>query len=285
MELLIKADRLGKTHRHDEVLSSVSFELSTGQVLGLLGHNGAGKSTLIKSILGAQRFDGELSVFGFHPDKDRVKIMRDLACISDVAVLPGWMKVEQLIKYMSGVHPSFDRQKAYQLLEETDIRPGKCVHQLSKGMKMQLHLALVMATDVRVLILDEPTLGLDLMYREKFYQSLMSWFRKGERALIIASHEVAEIEHMLTDILVLKKGKAVLQGSIAELKNRFSTLCTTSDNLNEAMALKPVYHRAQNKDHILLFKDVSEEQLHPLGQIVNTGLSDIFIAKQLEVGE
>ncbi len=183
MEILITAERLKKSYQQHLALHDVSFELRTGQILGLLGHNGAGKSTLIKSILGTQAFDGKLSVFGLHPQKDRVKVVSDLAYISDVAVLPEWMTVKQIVKYMSGgVHPSFDQSKANQYLKETDIKLSAKIASLSKGMKVQLHLAIVMATNVRVLILDEPTLGLDLMYRQIFYNSLMSWFREGERA-------------------------------------------------------------------------------------------------------
>jgi len=282
VDILIKAEQLGKSYPQHQALSDVSFELRTGQILGLLGHNGAGKSTLIKSILGAQGFDGELSVFGLHPQKDRVSIVKDLAYISDVAVLPGWMKVGQIVKYMAGVHPSFDRHKVEQYLQETDIKPSSKIDSLSKGMKVQLHLALVMATNVRVLILDEPTLGLDLMYREKFYRSLMSWFREEERALIIASHEVAEIEHFLTDILVLKKGKTVLKASIDELEAHFSSLTVDHDNLHDAMALSPLYCKQRSSDHLVLFEGIDRELLQSLGPVANASLADIFVAKQQE---
>lgn len=283
MEILIKAERLKKSYQQHLALHDVSFELRTGQILGLLGHNGAGKSTLIKSILGAQAFDGKLSVFGLHPQKDRVKVVSDLAYISDVAVLPEWMTVKQIVKYMSGVHPSFDQSKANQYLKETDIKLSAKIASLSKGMKVQLHLAIVMATNVRVLILDEPTLGLDLMYRQIFYNSLMSWFREGERALIIASHEVAEIEHLLTDVLVLRKGKTVLKANINELESRFSMLTVSSDKLDDALGLSPLYHRQGSKNHIVLFEEVDRTQLEPLGPVSNASLVDIFIAKQQEV--
>ncbi|WP_299015173.1 ABC transporter ATP-binding protein [uncultured Photobacterium sp.] len=283
MELLIKAKQLGKSYRRHQALTDVSFELRPGQVLGLLGHNGAGKSTLIKSILGSQNYDGQLSVFGLHPIKERVKIVRDLAYISDVAVLPGWMKVSQIIKYMAGTHLSFDQEKANLLLEETDINFSSRIKNLSKGMKVQLHLALVMATNVKVLILDEPTLGLDLIHREKFYRSLMTWFASGDRALIIASHELAEIEDLLTDILVLKKGRPVLQASVEELETRFISLTTTPEALENALALSPVYHKPRSNDHLFLFEDMSRESLKQFGKVTKTNLADIFIAKQLEV--
>ena len=284
MDILIKADRLGKSYQQQQALSDVSFELRSGEILGLLGHNGAGKSTLIRSILGAQSFDGELAIFGMHPQKERVKVVKKLAYISDVAVLPEWMKVSQILKYMAGVHPSFDRDKAEHYLRQTEIKSASKIGNLSKGMKVQLHLALVMATDVRVLILDEPTLGLDLMYREKFYNSLMAWFKEGNRALIIASHEVAEIEHFLTDILVLKKGQMVLQAKVEELSTRFSSVAVSSDRLGEAQALNPLYVKQRSSDHLVIFEGVDREVLSSLGTVGNTSLADIFVAKQQEAG-
>ena len=285
VEILIKADQLGKSYQQHQALSDVSFELRAGQVLGLLGHNGAGKSTLIRSILGTQSFDGELKVFGMHPQKERVRVVQALAYISDVAVLPGWMKVGQIIKYMAGVHPAFDRNKAEQYLQQTEIKPKTKIAHLSKGMKVQLHLALVMATNVRVLILDEPTLGLDLMYRDTFYNSLMAWFKEGERALIIASHDVAEIEHFLTDILILKKGRTILQADVDELDSCFTSLIVGSERYEEAMALGPLYSKPRGSDHLLLFEGRDREMLQSLGTVVNTCLADIFVAKQQEAGQ
>ena len=283
MGILIKAERLYKSYQQHQALHDVSFELHTGQIFGLLGHNGAGKSTLIKSLLGTQAFDGKLSVFGLHPQKDRVKVVNDLAYISDVAVLPDWMTVKQILKYMAGVHPSFERHIAEQYLNDTDIHFSAKIASLSKGMKVQLHLAIVMATNVRVLILDEPTLGLDLMYREVFYRSLMSWFRDGERALIIASHEVAEIEHLLTDVLVLRKGKTVLQAKVDELKSRFAKLTVNPETLEAALSLVPLYHRSGSNKHELIFEAAERSQLEPLGEVSSASLADIFIATQQEV--
>lgn len=195
----ISAQHISKAYQNNEVLSDISFELKSGQVLGLLGHNGAGKSTLIKAILGMHNHSGELTIFGLSPQKQRAKIVERLGYISDVAVLPEWMTVKQVMKYVQGVHPRYDQQKMTAYLAQTNISLKSKIAALSKGMKVQLHLALVMSTDVNVLILDEPTLGLDLMYRETFYRYLMEWFHEGERALIIASHEVDEITHMLTE--------------------------------------------------------------------------------------
>ena len=208
-----------------QAINDISFDLNAGQVLGLLGHNGAGKSTLINALLGAHRYQGDIRINGLHPIDQHAELMQHLAYISDVNVLPEWMSVKQLLKYTSGIHPSFDIDKATAVLANTNIQLKSTIKSLSKGMKVQVHLAIVIATNTKVLILDEPTLGLDLLYRDTFYQHLTSWFNAGERCLIIASHEVSEIEHLLTDVLILKQGRIVKQetmnnipqGTLAEL--------------------------------------------------------------------
>ncbi|MBB1314411.1 ABC transporter ATP-binding protein [Aliivibrio sp. SR45-2] len=208
-----------------QAINDISFDLNAGQVLGLLGHNGAGKSTLINALLGAHRYQGNIRINGLHPINQHAELMQHLAYISDVNVLPEWMSVKQLLKYTSGIHPSFDIDKATAVLSNTNIQLKSTIKSLSKGMKVQVHLAIVIATNTKVLILDEPTLGLDLLYRDTFYQHLTSWFNAGERCLIIASHEVSEIEHLLTDVLILKQGRIVKQetmnnipqGTLAEL--------------------------------------------------------------------
>lgn len=282
MEVLIKAEKLSKSYRQQKALSNISFELKAGQVLGLLGHNGAGKSTLIKSILGAQDYTGEMSIFGLNPQKDRAQIVSQLAYISDVAVLPEWMKVSQLIKYTAGVHPHFDRKKMDEFLSKTDIKNKSKIGSLSKGMKVQLHLALVMSTDAKVLILDEPTLGLDLIYRDTFYRYLMEWFHDGDRALIIASHEVSEIQHLLTDVLMLRKGEVVLQAPLADIEDNYIAVTVEQANLSSAEALSPIYEKSGLGQHYLLFENIERELLVPLGKLSQPNLADIFIAKQLE---
>ncbi|MUK92648.1 ATP-binding cassette domain-containing protein [Aliivibrio fischeri] len=197
------------SNQAQQALDNISFTLSSGQVLGLLGHNGAGKSTLINALLGAHRFSGNITINGLDPIENHAELMKHLAYISDVNVLPEWMTIKQILKYTSGVHPYFDINKALSLITKTNIKLGSKIGSLSKGMKVQIHLALVIATNVKVLILDEPTLGLDLLYRDNFYNDLMAWFNQGERCLIIASHEVNEIEKLLTDVLILKQGKCV----------------------------------------------------------------------------
>lgn len=282
MSTYIKATNVSKHYKNHHALNSVDFELKAGQVLGLLGHNGAGKSTLIKALLGAHSYDGQLDIFGLEPVQDRAQIMQRLAYISDVAVLPGWMKVSQLLRYTSGVHPSFNLTRAKEFLSNTNIKINAKISALSKGMKVQLHLALVMATDTKVLILDEPTLGLDLMYRETFYRHLLEWFHDGERALIIASHEVSEIEHLLTDVLIMRQGKAVLQASIEETQQHYWLVDVPHSQVNETQQLSPIWQKKGMGSTKLLVKGPSREQFLSYGDVTPARLADIFIATQQE---
>ncbi|WP_080888914.1 ABC transporter ATP-binding protein [Photobacterium kishitanii] len=281
-EPFIKAQHITKSYHGKKALENISFNLSSGQILGLLGHNGAGKSTLIKTLLGMHSCAGELSIFNLSPEKHREKIVENLAYISDVAMLPDWMTVNQLMAYTAGVHYRFERQKMQQYLAQTKINLNSKIKTLSKGMKVQLHLALVMATNVNVLILDEPTLGLDLMYRSTFYRTLMAWFTEGERALIIASHEVNEIAHLLTDVLVLKNGQAVLQASLSSLATEFTILSVNEDNIVAAKELNPLTVNCQLGQYRLLFEGVDASRLTQLGDISQPSLADIFLAKQQE---
>ena len=216
MTALVQVKHVSKQYAdsRQQAINDISFELNAGQVLGLLGHNGAGKSTLINALLGAHRYQGDIAINGFHPIDQHAELMLHLGYISDVNVLPEWMSVKQVLKYIAGIHPGFDLASANTVLASTDIKHNSRIKSLSKGMKVQLHLAIVIATNTKVLILDEPTLGLDLLYRDTFYQHLTTWFNAGQRCLIIASHEVAEIEHLLTDVLILKQGRVVLQTSM-----------------------------------------------------------------------
>jgi ABC-type multidrug transport system ATPase subunit len=278
----ISVKHLNKTFKGHSALTDINFELRSGQVLGLLGHNGAGKSTLIKALLGQHSYNGSLNVFGLKPEMKRAKIVERLGYISDVAVLPGWMTVKQIMQYMQGVHSGYNQNKMAKYLQQTNIQQKSKIATLSKGMKVQLHLALVMSTDVDVLILDEPTLGLDLMYRETFYRYLMEWFHDGERALIIASHEVDEIAHMLTDVLVIKNGNTVLQGNLNHLAKKFSLLSVDSDHIEQANMLKPLSCKSTLGQYQLLFEDMPPIELEKLGTLTKPSLADIFIAKQHE---
>ena len=276
-----KARHITKSYHGKKALEDISFNLASGQILGLLGHNGAGKSTLIKTLLGMHSCAGELSIFGLSPEKHREKIVEYLAYISDVAMLPDWMTVKQLIAYTEGVHDHFEPQKMQQYLDQ-NINVNSKIRTLSKGMKVQLHLALVMATKVNVLILDEPTLGLDLMYRSTFYRTLMAWFNEGDRALIIASHEVNEIAHLLTDVLVLKNGQTVLQASLPTLADEFVILSVNEDNIVAAKQLNPLTVNCQLGQYRLLFEGADVSRLTQLGDVSQPSLADIFLAKQQE---
>lgn len=282
VETLVQSHQLGKSYGRFRALMGVNLQLQSGQVLGLLGHNGAGKSTLIKCLLGAHDYEGELSIFGLEPQKNRVSIVRDLAYVSDAAVLPEWMTVKQVIKYSSGVHPGFDTERMKQYLSQTDIQEKTKISRLSKGMKVQLHLALTMSTNARVLILDEPTLGLDLMFRETFYQQLMTWFHQGDRALIIASHEVDEIAHLLTDVLILKKGKPVFEGKIDEVQARYRKVTIAPDQKKAAEAAKPMYVQSGVKETVGYYDNINVEKLAALGVVSTPTLAEVFVALQQE---
>ncbi|WP_415720535.1 ABC transporter ATP-binding protein [Photobacterium ganghwense] len=282
METLIKAKQLSKSYGRFKALMDVSFELKAGQVMGLLGHNGAGKSSLIKSLLGAHDFDGELSVFGLSPRKDRVNIVRDLAYISDVAMLPEWMTVKQVINYVSGVHPKFSKDAVHEFLKKTNIQLSTRISRLSKGMKVQLHLGLVMSSQAKVLILDEPTLGLDLMFRETFYQHLMQWFEQGDRALIIASHEVDEIAHLLTDVLILKRGKPVFMGTIADAVTQLTKVQLLPEQYHAAEVARPVWIQHGANYRVGYYRNQPPEKLARLGELSIPTLAEVFLALQQE---
>ncbi len=270
----------GRQSGQGEALNDISFQLESGQVLGLLGHNGAGKSTLIKSLLGAQRYQGEIEINGYEPLSQRAQLMKGVACISDVSVLPDWMRVEQLLEYIAGVHPKFDSLQAQQFLAKTDITLASKVGRLSKGMKVQLHLAVVIATDVNVLILDEPTLGLDLVYRDTFYRHLLQWLQEGERTLIVASHEVQEIEHLLTDVLILKQGNAVWQSAVDDIQHSLFVLDASDEHKAELLACQPLYVEQGLGSSKWLLKRSYLEQVSSLGRVLPAGLTELFLALQ-----
>jgi ABC-2 type transport system ATP-binding protein len=280
MNTLIRVENVSKSYGDHQALNNVSFEIEAGQVLGLLGHNGAGKSSLIAAMLGAHAYDGDISVLGLEPRNDRAKIMNELSYISDVSVLPGWMRVSAIVRYMSGVHPSFNKEEALQRISTTDIPLSAKVQSLSKGMKVQLHLALVMATNCKVLILDEPTLGLDLMYRERFYRELLEWFHDDERALIIASHEVSEIEHLLTDVLVLKQGDVVLHSEIESLEAKYVQLTAKGDDAVTASQLSPISMKQGLGSVQMIFTRDKRDDIIPLGELSSIRLADLFVALQ-----
>lgn len=287
MSVLVDVKQVAKNYQSnkgnsDQALHPISFQLQAGQVLGLLGHNGAGKSTLINALLGSHFYSGKVSVCGLDPIDDHSQMMEHLAYISDVNVLPEWMSVKQLINYTSGVHPSFSREQAIQALAKTDIKLNSQIKQLSKGMKVQLHLAIVIATDTKVLILDEPTLGLDLLYRDTFYQELQQWFKRSDRALIITSHEVTEIEHLLTDVLILKQGKAIFQDSMSAISEQYFTLQAPKHLRSDVEKLSPLSINEQGEQLHCLFKQEQKQPAESLGSIHPASLTSLFIALQKE---
>lgn len=284
MSALVRVQHVSKRYRQQgEALHDISFELHPGQVLGLLGHNGAGKSTLINALLGVHDYQGTVRINGFEPMTQRDKIMQSLSYISDVNVLPDWMTVAQLLSYTEGVHPRFNRGKADTMLLQTDIKPRARIRSLSKGMKVQLHLAIVIATDTQILILDEPTLGLDLIYRDTFYRQLLEWFQDGKRALIITSHEVAEIEPLLTDVLILKQGRCVLQTSMQDVNNDYFILETTNEQQAQHIeAMSPLSSQKGIGTTKWLLSSQYAEHITGLGNVQRATLADLFLALQKE---
>ncbi|UJF17409.1 ABC transporter ATP-binding protein [Vibrio sp. SS-MA-C1-2] len=292
----ISVNHLTRSYGKQIALDNINFSINAGQVVGLLGHNGAGKSTLIRLLLGEQtsfiptisnqnQQENKITIFGLDPVKDRAEIMLDLACISDVNSLPNWMKVKDLISYIAGVHPKFDPEKAKQLISKTDIQLKSKIGSLSKGMKVQLHLSTIMATESKILILDEPTLGLDLIYRQTFYQQVIEWFQQAPRAIIIASHEVAEIERLLTDVLILKQGKLIETGSVYEFKQRYIELESRAEHHEKILTLKPIwFEQGVSRCHYLFsrsrFSDLHKNELLQFGDIAEPNLSQLFVALQ-----
>lgn len=282
MMQLVDVQNVSKNYQSKLAVNNLSFTLKSGQVLGLLGHNGAGKSSLINALLGATSYQGDISVCGLNPVNQRAPLMEHLGYISDVDVLPKWMTVKQILRYTNGVQPSFDLSKALQLLAKTDIQQSSKISALSKGMKVQLHLALTIATETKVLILDEPTLGLDLIYRDTFYRHLIEWMHDGDRTLIIASHEVSEIAHLLTDVLILKLGNSIAQGPIEEVLQKYIVVETSHEFTEQLQALKPLSSQSGLGSNKWLISSEHQQQVAEFGEISTPTLQDLFIALQKE---
>jgi ABC-2 type transport system ATP-binding protein len=279
---LVKVNNLSKSYKSKLVVNNLSFTLENGQVLGLLGHNGAGKSSLINALLGFKSYQGNVSICGLNPINQHVELMSCLGYISDGDVLPKWMKVKQILRYVSGMQPNFDFEKALELLSNTDIQQNSKIKTLSKGMKVQLHLALTIASDAKVMILDEPTLGLDLIYRETFYRQLIEWLHDGKRSLIIASHEVNEIEHLLTDVLILKQGNCIAQGPIEEVLLQYINLEANHGYTESIQTLKPISSKPGLGTNKWIISAEFLDQASKYGEVSNLTLQDLFIALQKE---
>ncbi|HEY3812085.1 MAG TPA: ABC transporter ATP-binding protein [Caulobacteraceae bacterium] len=275
---VVKAQGLRKAYGKTVALDGVDIEVGEGRVLGLIGPNGAGKSTLLESILGLIPCEGTLDVLGRSPWRDRDALMREVSFIADAAVLPRWLRVHQALDYMAGVHPRFDRAKAERFLDRTTIRRESRVGALSKGMVVQLHLALVMAVDAKLLVLDEPTLGLDVIFRKRFYDSLIGDFFDGSRTIIVSTHEIDEIQHVLTDVVFLDRGRIVLDCSMEAFETRFLEVAVGADKLDAARALKPIAERSLFGRTTLAFDGIDRARLDALGDVRTASLSDVFIA-------
>jgi ABC-2 type transport system ATP-binding protein len=274
----IEARGLRKAFGTTLALAGINLRVEEGRILGLIGPNGAGKSTALNAILGLTPFEGELRVLGRDPWNERDRLMRDVCFIADVAVLPRWMRVSQALDYVAGVHPRFDRAKAEGFLARTEIKRTSKIRQLSKGMVAQLHLALVMAIDAKLLVLDEPTLGLDILYRKAFYDSLLNDYFDGSRTIVVTTHQVEEIQHVLTDLMFINHGRIVLECSMEEFEARYAEVMVHPDHLAEARALRPIHSRQMFGRSILLFDHVDREQLAALGEIRTPGIADLFVA-------
>jgi ABC-2 type transport system ATP-binding protein len=274
----VEAKGLRKSYGKSVALSGVDLKLETGRILGLIGPNGAGKSTALNAILGLTAFEGELKVLGRNPWTERDKLMADVCFIADVAVLPRWMKVSQALDYVAGVHPKFDRAKAEALLAKTAIKRTSRVRELSKGMVTQLHLALVMAIDAKLLILDEPTLGLDILYRKQFYDSLLNDYFDRHRTIIVTTHQVEEVEYILTDVMFLGQGRVMLDCPMDALGARYAELMVTPETLEAARALRPIHERQVFGRSVLLYDGADRRLLEALGEVRTPSLADLFVA-------
>ena len=278
MNAVVTATGLNKTYKNAHALNDVSFRIESGRIVGLIGPNGAGKTTALKAILGLTDFKGELNVLGFDPRTQRDQLMEQVCFIADVAVLPRWIRVSEAIDFVANVHPRFNRAKCEAFLARTKLTPKQRVKQMSKGMIVQLHLALVMAIDARLLVLDEPTLGLDILYRKSFYESLLSDYFDEQKTIIVTTHQVEEIEHILTDLMFIQGGKIVLSATMDEVGERYAEVMVNPDKADAARALKPLNERQIFGKSIFLFDGVDRSRLAELGEIHKPSVADLFVA-------
>lgn len=278
MNSIISAKGLTRRYGKTLAVDNISFDIPAGRIVGLIGPNGSGKTTALKAILGLSPFEGELKVLGLDPRTHRDELMRQVCFIADVAILPRWLRVKDAVDFVAGVHPKFDRAKAERYLANTKLKPGMKVKEMSKGMVVQLHLALVMAINAKLLVLDEPTLGLDILYRKQFYQHLLEEYFDQNKTIIITTHQVEEIEHILTDLMFIREGRIVLTSTMDEVGVRFVEVMVSAENADQARALKPIDERQVFGKAVMLFDGVSRESLDALGEARTPGIADIFVA-------
>jgi ABC-2 type transport system ATP-binding protein len=279
MTSLVSARNVTKSFGTLRAVDDVSFEIAKGRIMGLIGPNGAGKTTLLKAVLGLTDCEGSLSVLGLDPFRQRKELMRNISFIADVAVLPRWIKVKQLLDFMNAVHPNFSRPRAEELLKATDISLASKVRELSKGMVTQLHLSIITAIDAKLLVLDEPTLGLDIIFRKEFYANLLNDYFDEERTIIITTHQVEEIENLLTDVMFINHGRVVLDSTMEDIPGRFVELLASPENAAKASAHGPIFSREVFGKKVLTFDGVSRDELAGLGEIRTPDIADLFVAK------
>jgi ABC-2 type transport system ATP-binding protein len=283
MNSIIEARGLSKRYKGKQAVAGVDFRIGAGRIVGLIGRNGAGKTTVIKSILGLTPYEGTLSVLGRDPCTQRDALMSEVSFIADVAVLPKWLKVRNALDYVAAVHPAFDRAKAEAFLATTDVKMTHKVRELSKGMVTQLHLALVLAIKAKLLVLDEPTLGLDLLVRRRFYDTLLNDYMDEERTILVTTHQVEEIEHLLTDVIFIEQGRIVLDTPVEAIGERYLQLIVRPENLAAARALRPFSERAVLGRTVLFYEGaVSREQLAALGDVGTPAIADLFVARMTQ---
>ncbi len=278
MTAMIQARGLSRHYGRLKALDGIDLDIPAGRIVGLIGPNGAGKTTALKAILGLSSFRGELSVLGMNPAKERDRLMREVCFIADVAVLPRWARVRQIIELTEGLHPRFSRKRCLHYLQATKIRPDARIRALSKGMVVQLHLALVMAIEARLLVLDEPTLGLDILFRKRFYSNLLNEYFDEDRTILVTTHQVEEIEHILTDLIFIKEGRLVLNSTMDDIQQRYTELMVKPDQVEAARALEPIHERVLFGRHIFLFDRPNTAQLDLLGELHRPSIADLFVA-------
>jgi len=278
MENVVEARGVSRSYGDLKAVDNIDFHVPTGSVLGLIGPNGAGKTTLLRALLGLNQFDGELEVLGKDPRSQRAQLMEQVCFIADTAVLPGWMRVEQLLDYASGVHPRFARDQAEAFLRDTEVKLSRRVRDLSKGMIVQVHLALVMAIDARLLVLDEPTLGLDILVRKRFYEQLISDYFDQERTIIISTHQVDEVQHILTDVMFLNHGKLVLSRSMEQIEAQFVQLNAVGESAVKAQGIPHLGSHSILGGKAVIYEDIERASLAPLGELRTPSVSDLFVA-------
>jgi ABC-2 type transport system ATP-binding protein len=259
-------------------VDNVSFEIEKGRIMGLIGPNGAGKTTLLKALLGLTDCDGQLSVLGLDPFRQRKQLMQDICFIADVAVLPRWVRVSQLLDFIEATHPNFSRNRAEELLSRTKIKRTSKVRELSKGMVTQLHLSIITAIDAKLLVLDEPTLGLDIIFRKEFYGNLLNDYFDGERTILITTHQVEEIENLLTDVMFINDGKILLDVAMDEIPDAYAELLTSGAHAETARQLGPFYERDVFGKKVMTFANVARDQLRQLGEVHTPSIADLFVA-------